>query len=161
MSLSWRWERWRWMRTQLARRAAQTFELQARIAHLNNRIRLEQYPLMGLDRHAVDPRAVGAPFIGDVELSLLQLDGEMWVRDKPIVQREVTELRVASHLGYLSRETKLFPHVGTLDDDQFAWRALWRGPQALGDAFKHAGGARDYLAGQFAPCPNEQDEQNH
>ena len=110
------------------------------------------------DWHTTDPRAIGAALVGDVKLGLFQDDGEMRIGGKFIVQREVTELRIASHHDPLSGKAELFPYVGPLDDDQFARRSLRQSAQSLGDALEHAGSGTDDLASQFTPRPDEQDE---
>jgi hypothetical protein len=82
----------------MARRATQTLELQSGAAYLDNRIGLEQHALLRSDGHTIQPRAVRAALVIDIELSLLKADGEMWIRHKVIVQSQVTELWIASHL---------------------------------------------------------------
>jgi hypothetical protein len=104
----------------LTRRAAQTLELQARVTSLNDRVRLEQNPLVRWNWHAVDSCAVGTSFISNVQLSLLQLDGEMRVGYKLVIQCKVTKLRIAPHFRHLGCKPEFLAHVSPLDDDELA-----------------------------------------
>ncbi len=115
---------------------------------------------MGRYRHAVDPRAVGAAFVGDVELGLLQLDRKVGVGSIFVVQRKIAELGIAPHFDHLGRQTELFAHISALDDDQLAGGFGWRCPQTARDSLEHAGCVCDHLAGQLAARADEQDQQD-